>query len=410
MKQVTPIFRKMSASRQLAQELRLSIQQGKWLSGAQLPTVRQLASDYDVSLNTVHAALKQLVADDLVECKPRQGGFVKAVSQWADHVSATAPRQVAVIRPTSPGEDPHVDETQQTGEITHGIELELQKHDLHPVLLSFEVGDPEAVSKLIRQIDRLRVQLVGVVVFAVGMLRQELFEQLDDWNMTWVTVNRLDPRMLDNFVNPDQLHCGDQIGRCLAYAGVNRVLVLGQRTVSDVERIAGIMQGYWSQSQNLLKADLLHVPDWREGPAYETTLNYLRDAATTPQAIVGLGDMIAVGAMQALQERGVRVPDEAGVITTTNLAISSYSSPPLTSYHTSRGTIGNMAAQMLMEMLQSGLRRIRGRFVSGQMIFRQSFVLSADLQDKIQMPAADPSLVISPAPSALLKKALSSAV
>lgn len=393
---MTPAFRKMSASRQLAQELRLSIQQGKWLSGAQLPTVRQLASEYDVSLNTVHAALKQLVADDLVECKPRQGGFVKAVSQWADHISATAPRQVAVIRPISPGEDPSVDETQQTGEIIHGIELELLKQDLHPVLLSFGVGDPDAVAMVLRQVDRLRGQLVGVIVFAVGAIQQELFEQLDSRDLTWVTVNRLDHLTLDNFVTADATQCGEQIGRCLAFADVRRVLVLGQRTQSDVERIAGILKGYWSKSQHLLNAEFLYMPDWREGPAYETTLNYLRNAPQLPQAVVGLGDIISVGAMRAFQERGIRVPEDVGVISTTGLAVASYSSPPLTAYQTALGNIGRETAQLLMGMLAGGLKRTRGRHIGGRIIFRQSFPLPQEIQDEILAPPDHlPAIVVS---------------
>jgi len=380
---MSTLFRKTSASRQLAVELRGLIQKGKWATGAQLPTVRALAAEFGVSVKTVHASLQHLVEDELVECRPRQGAYVKAVSEWADHVADAAPRQVAIIRPISPGENPRVDETQQTSEIIHGADLELLKHDLHPVLLSYGLTDPNIVATLLRQIDRLQAQLVGVIVFTTGAIRQELFDQLDDRELTWVTFDRLNHRMLDNFVVADNTQCGEQIGQCLALAGVRRAVVLGQRTQTGYERIAGILKGYWARSQEILDVKFLHLPDWREGPACKATLQYLEKGGELPQAVVGLGDIIAAGAMRALQQKGIRIPEDVGVITTTGLPLAEYSHPPLTAFHASRERIGQAAVQMLTEMLTSGVRRVRGRFISGQMVFRRSFSLAPDLQQEI---------------------------
>ncbi|MCC6422911.1 MAG: LacI family DNA-binding transcriptional regulator [Phycisphaerales bacterium] len=371
---MTNLFRKQSASTQLAEELKVSIQQGKWLAGAQLPTVRQLAEDYRVSLNTVHAAMKQLEADDLIECRPRQGGFVKAVSQWAGHVSAGAPHQIAVIRPISEGEDPSVDLTQQTGRIVHGIERTLSEHDLHPVLLSFGLFDPDATEKILRQVDRLRSQIAGVIVFAVGALRHELFDALDERELTWVTVNRLDHHTLENFVHVDSTQCGESIGICLAEANVSRAIVMGTSTQSNVERVGGLLKGYWERSDRKLSMEFIHLQDWQGEAAFESMIEYLDVAsATLPEAVVGLGDIIAVGCMRALQSRQIRVPEDVKVISTTNLAIAEYSSPPLTAFRSPIEELGQQAASILMGMLASGRRRVTGRFIAGEIIFRESF-------------------------------------
>ncbi|MCC7349220.1 MAG: GntR family transcriptional regulator [Phycisphaerales bacterium] len=386
------IFRKMTASRQLAQELRASIQQRKWLAGAQLPTVRQLANEYKVSVKTVHDSIQELVADELIECRPRQGAYVKAVSQWAEHAAAGTPRQIAVIRPISPGEDPRVDETQQTNLVIHGIELQLQQHELHPVLLSFDLMDEDPVPTLVKQIDRLRGQLAGVIAFAAGGIHNELFDALDSRGLPWVTINRLGNTVLENFVSGDSVECGDQIGQCLAIGGVKRALILGQRTPTDVDRIAGIIKGYWLHSQDLLSVEYLYLHDWRQGPASDAVLKYMENHRDFPQVLVCLGDMIAAGALHALKQLNIRVPDDISVISTTGLQISEYTSPPLTTYCCLIHEMGITAAQMLMEMLHTGIRRMKGRFVSnGNMLFRQSFQLHPSLRNRMRSSRIIPS-------------------
>lgn len=389
------MFKKMTASRQLAQELRSSIQQRKWLAGVQLPSIRQLAHEYKVSVKTVHDSLQELVADELIECRPRQGVYVKAVSQWAERAAATVPRQIAIIRPICPGDDPQVDETQQTSEIIHGIELQLHEDELHPVLLSFGLVDEDTVPALLKQIDRIRSQLAGVIVFAVGGIRYELFEQLDVRDLPWITINRLHNKSLENFVIGDSIHCGEKIGQCLALGDVKRAMIIGQRIHTNVERIAGIIKGYWSHSQDMLDVRYLHLLDWQQGPAYDAMVKYLETRPELPQAIICLGDLIAVGVLRALKKMNIRVPEDIGVISTTGLPIAEYSSPPLTAYRSSFHELGRTAAQMIMELLHTGARRLKGRFIAdGEIIFRQSFKLSSALQHKMRTSHSHPNYML----------------
>jgi DNA-binding GntR family transcriptional regulator len=55
--------------------LRERIDSGEWLPGEQLPTVRQLAETYDVSVTTVRRALALLAHDGLVTVTPGWGVF-----------------------------------------------------------------------------------------------------------------------------------------------------------------------------------------------------------------------------------------------------------------------------------------------------------------------------------------------
>lgn len=61
---------------QLYQDIKDQILTGQLLSGEKLPSKRQLASNRGVSLNTVTAALDQLIAEGYLEAKERSGYYV----------------------------------------------------------------------------------------------------------------------------------------------------------------------------------------------------------------------------------------------------------------------------------------------------------------------------------------------
>jgi GntR family transcriptional regulator len=62
--------------RQIADDLRAKIDSGKIARGSQLPTETELREQYEASRNTIRDAIKQLVAEGLVETRPGQGTFV----------------------------------------------------------------------------------------------------------------------------------------------------------------------------------------------------------------------------------------------------------------------------------------------------------------------------------------------
>jgi DNA-binding transcriptional regulator YhcF (GntR family) len=56
----------------------LAVADGRLAPGTQLPTVRQLAVDLSVNLNTVAKAYRALEADHVIETRGRAGTFIAA--------------------------------------------------------------------------------------------------------------------------------------------------------------------------------------------------------------------------------------------------------------------------------------------------------------------------------------------
>src|SRR5437762_8382127 len=84
-------------SQRLARQFRQKIETGEWAVGKRLPTTRALAAELRVSINTVQNAFRHLEAHDLVERRPRLGGFVKAKPSRTASPHAPAPRKATVL-------------------------------------------------------------------------------------------------------------------------------------------------------------------------------------------------------------------------------------------------------------------------------------------------------------------------
>jgi DNA-binding transcriptional regulator YhcF (GntR family) len=79
---------------QVKQQLEQLIRSGELAQGTRLPTVRRLAEDVGLAVNTVARAYKELEADRLVETRGRNGTFVLAARSQVDdeetHAAADA--------------------------------------------------------------------------------------------------------------------------------------------------------------------------------------------------------------------------------------------------------------------------------------------------------------------------------
>jgi GntR family transcriptional regulator len=61
----------------VAEDLRRRIAAGEWRKGEAIDPVSALADHYECSTGTVHAAVRQLVAEGLLETRPRWSTTVK---------------------------------------------------------------------------------------------------------------------------------------------------------------------------------------------------------------------------------------------------------------------------------------------------------------------------------------------
>jgi LacI family transcriptional regulator len=87
--------------------------------------------------------------------------------------------------------------------------------------------------------------------------------------------------------------------------------------------------------------------------AGETAAHELLKLPERPTAVVAHNDLIAIGAMKAFMEAGLRVPADISVVGFDDIAAASYVQPPLTTVAYPKRQMGRAGIEMLLGLLSS---------------------------------------------------------
>jgi len=79
----------------------------------------------------------------------------------------------------------------------------------------------------------------------------------------------------------------------------------------------------------------------------------LLDRAPGTTAIIGYNDLMAIGSMRAVRQRGLRVPQDVSVVGFDDVALAAYVDPPLTTIAQSTAEMGRWAVDWLTGALRS---------------------------------------------------------
>jgi DNA-binding LacI/PurR family transcriptional regulator len=107
-------------------------------------------------------------------------------------------------------------------------------------------------------------------------------------------------------------------------------------------------------------AELMVGPDIISGPAYSTQndgyqgMKRLLALRKPPTAVFARNDFTAIGAMCALHDAGLAVPDDVSIVGFDNVPLAGYTSPPLTTVDQPTVEQGRQAASLLIERIEIG--------------------------------------------------------
>lgn len=186
--------------------------------------------------------------------------------------------------------------------------------------------------------------------------------------------SRDDPNLLSADV--DNVSAGRDAVRYLIGLGHRRIAAFcGNETFcSSGQRLEGYRQA-------LQEADISCDPSLvlpgsyfgTPGSGYENMRAILqRPKSEWPTAVFCFNDHIALGALQALNERGVAIPEEMSIIGFDDSPGAAVSSPPLTTICQPIQAIGECAAQLLLARIEGTVEAGRKELLPAEIIIRSS--------------------------------------
>lgn len=206
--------------------------------------------------------------------------------------------------------------------------------------------DPGAVRAAIEGLLRQRVDAIVLIVMDVGVL--EMVRTLD--LAIPVVAAASSARRSPLLVQIDQYRGARSAVRHLAELGHHRIAhIAGPASAADaVERVRG-----WRDElaeRGLPVVDLVYG-DWTAGGGYRIG----REMDIAPgMAIFTSNDVMAIGLMSALRERGLSVPDEVSIVGFDDIPEAAFLYPPLTTVRQDFAALGELMLQKVLVALEEG--------------------------------------------------------
>jgi len=174
------------------------------------------------------------------------------------------------------------------------------------------------------------------------------------------------------FVCFDNIAAGIEVVRHLAESGRKRIAFIGGR--GDERPSVDRQFGYKSELARLglpSREEYVHSAHWRHDRAYQETRRML-DLPEPPDAIFAASDIMAIGAMAAIEDAGLRVPDDVAVAGIDDIDVARMVDPSLTSVRQDQITLVTALVDAMFDLLDRPEASPRAKILPIDLVVRAS--------------------------------------
>jgi LacI family transcriptional regulator len=190
----------------------------------------------------------------------------------------------------------------------------------------------------------------GIVLAAVDAASAGALKPADMGVPVVCVGERLDHPRVD-VVTVDEEHGSYEVTRHLLTRTPERVAMIQGPSASGATRIAGFTRAV-ADAGRTLDPTLMVTGDWTRRGGYDAMAQLLRcQSQARPDAVFCANDLMAIGAIDALRETGLDVPDDVAVAGFDDVDAATIVHPPLTTVVNPSYDIGAKAGELLISRL-----------------------------------------------------------
>jgi LacI family transcriptional regulator len=209
----------------------------------------------------------------------------------------------------------------------------------------------------------------GVIVTATRM-GDPFLERLRDDHLPFVVVGRPDDTDGISYVDADNVGGARAAARHLCDDGYRRIAYIGapSNTTAGLDRRIGFFEGIAACGRSVPR-ELVREGDYTERSGYAAMRSLLPQR---PEAVFVASDAMAVGALRALHEARLVVPDDVAVVAFDGFLASERSVPPLTTVAQPVTETGARAAALLLDLVDGDAVNPQQVVMPTELIIRDS--------------------------------------
>lgn len=232
--------------------------------------------------------------------------------------------------------------------IIHGIAGSLESAQMLPTIAETQDDHARMVNILDHMLSR---RVDGIVAIAARTADQDVLEAANQIVPVVLAARPLESTDLHQVVH-DDMRGGQLVAEHLHALGHRTVAqLLGPRDVANFPRRAAGFRSVVDDS-DMVDASL---DRWAERPVIEEgsrLMEQLLEATTEmPTAVFAHNDLMALGALSVLRQRGLRVPEDISMIGYNDLPMVGHLTPPLSTVRYPSLDVGRRAGEMIVQLL-----------------------------------------------------------
>lgn len=230
--------------------------------------------------------------------------------------------------------------------VLHGVDAELSRHQYH---LRFAVTIDDLKQPHQRRL-LTRTHIDGLIL--AGEVAPFGDELGPDRAVTMEGGNdlmRWEKSLRGDIIGVEKRRAMYQIVDHLVALGHRRLVFMGPPAYKE-ERAEAFMHAL--ARHNMIAGPYVHIEStWSADEAYAVARALFAERMMEMDALVCAADTIAIGAMRAAKEYGLRLPDDLAITGFDDISFASDIEPSLTTVHVPKELIGQLAARRLLERI-----------------------------------------------------------
>lgn len=329
---------------QLSNILRTQIADRTYRVGDKLPSEVELGKTYNVNRATVRRALQKLMSERLIYRIPASGTFVSDNARVDAKYTQTAEGEINVAWVIGNGANRVLGPFHAL--LFSRVSSELSRYQQH--LVFFSTDQSQCDDLIIANIRQKKIQ----AMFLVGQFPNQNFDRFKRLNVPMV--------LLDNSLSDGSIDCVIADNEKGAYDAVCRLIEKGHRRIATVraplteaatqERFKGYMRALTDAGIPFYEE--LVVEGNFQSDGGEAAMEKLLALKFPPTAVFSFNDEMAIGAMKAIRNHGLRIPEDISIVGFDDIEWSSHAIPPLSTVHVPIEEIAYAGVHLLETRMQ----------------------------------------------------------
>lgn len=188
------------------------------------------------------------------------------------------------------------------------------------------------------------------------------------------------PLILHGQLDDSTLPCVDVDNKAGAYQAVTHLIGLGHRRIGFISNAplfySGTQDRYAGHKQALAEYDIPLQRELVRTAAFlpatgRAAMEELLVLPERPTAVFVASDVVAIGAMGAIQSAGLHIPDDVAVVGFDDIFLAAHLQPPLTTVRVPAYGLGWTAAQVLISLIE-GDEDVSSVMLETELVVRES--------------------------------------